>query len=488
VAGGCYIEPPYFSDDETTPFAVTLTSDTPVAVRDIVFERDALPTNGTASAKLELHDVDPRVRVVVTGEGDIDENAVADGLGAIAPRNRKGDIVANLQTRLLCPEETCDLPQRIILELTNPAPDESVSVAGDIVVGYGYPGASPLPGPAVKVSGHDAGEARPPSTQATTRVAGTLPDLDVDHPVALLPVHLTVEGGDGADAINFASETRVSLGNVPPGAVDVVIYELRPDPKEFQSAARLLYRPSPLHFAPFLGCELRKAVTCEHDAVLRFAWTGTDASVPLDYEVETIVTGFGPPAAAITATIDPARPIAVPAGAPVLTTHHEGTIVLDNNSQGGGESASFRLVMLRFPPASDPVVLEVPGVVLLTYSAVGRDGPGPSDDPNARVHVSGVSNLEYFEFPTDGRERTIALPLFGTGVSANVGIRPVSMRCEGAECAVDFRLDLHHSSARGVELPITMSYRFDVRATSFDSAPLPKDALVWLGPEPTTAP
>ena len=473
LAVGCNVEPPYVSGTETTPFTVELTAEAPVATRDVVLTETR--GDGTANAALLLHDVDPRVRVAATGNADMDNDRHVDGLATFL-HPHDGEIGLPLRSNFDCLEPPCGV-QRLIFELTSPAPGEHLTVGGEVSVTYGYQGSTPRPGPAMTLEGFDAGASRSAGVERTTRVTVAPTTLDHDHPVAIQPVTFHLRTDPAADPLDVVSEVRVLPADVA-GAAGYTFSMESPDPTR-PAHVPVAMQGAPGTFAGAMGCDV-PAADCQTNRQIRIAWDGTVPSVAVGYELESMAVTYAddPVDAPAEVTAELGDPATVPADAPRASATTDGTMVLD----GGSDARAYvtlRLALDGFPGSPDPALTEVPGTVVLTYSAVARDGPAPSDGPPVRIGGSaytqggtGRTSAPTIEFSPDGQVRTATYGLLTACIA-------------GKPCQVDVEIGLFKPQDGEPRLPVTLTYRVDVQVTSFSATPFPPGATVTIGPKPS---
>ena len=167
----------------------------------------------------------------------------------------------------------------------------------------------------------------------------------------------------------------------------------------------------------------------------------------------------------------------VPANAPRASSSMEGTLVLDGGDDARAELA-VRLRLDGYPATPDAAVSEVPGTVVLTYSAVARDGPVPSDGAHVDLYASaccrGRASVPNLDFAPDGVEvRTATYDLLTACVAG-------APRAE-----FDFDLTLYQRQ-RGVRPSrfSTLTYRIrHAGAKSFAAAPFPPGVSVSIEAE-----
>ena len=464
---GCIgiIEAPYTNGSIAVPFSITLTGDDPVSVRDVGLRDLALPPNASATATLQLPDVDSRLRVSSIGSVDPASPAVQH-IGVFSHPDYKNDIAVEV-ANLPCYTKDCG-PVRVIIELTDPRPDDRIAVNGQVQVRYGFPGSVTPTGALVDVTGLDDVIAGHRPTLVKGSDSGPAITLDADHPVALQPVEMRLEADDAPDTGTVVSESVVR-------SVDGVSYLVEPDKPEFQYnglVQQILGTPT-YSMAPFGSCDLGETSPCETGGILRLTWVGPDR-VDAAYSVDTVVAGYGPsglPAGTrASTTFGDVR--VVPDDAPRLASKHDATLTVDRGSPAGRGTANFRLQLDHAPPAPKASIVEVPGIVVLTYSAVGRDGGAANGNPaQLRVNGSLQPYPPLIDVPLDGQSRTVGVPLFAS-------CRP------GASCTVDFFLELFPPFEGDDALPVTLTVGLEARLTSFASDPFPRDTAISIGPQP----
>jgi len=121
---------------------------------------------------------------------------------------------------------------------------------------------------------------------------------------------------------------------------------------------------------------------------------------------------------------------------------------------------------------------ERPGIAMLTYTAVGRDGPVKADEPPVRLLAQNLStdadssgtnvHVGVEEFQADGLDHSVALQLL-------TDCKP------GADCEVLHLFTLFSPTGRA-SLPITVQWKLEVRVTSFDSTPFGPAADITFTP------
>jgi hypothetical protein len=437
VLAGCIIEAPYTSGRAETPISITLTGARPVAVVRPVVDRSGLPASANVSpSEIRLAGVDARVRAVV---GKVTEPS------SIVHPTSNGDLRVELAA--------VDPPQ-LVFELTDPRPDDRVALVGTIETPFGYMG-TPAPDARLTLSGVGDVELLPGSHELTVSAAGPAAVLDADHPVALVPITFGITGGPRASAHGVAAETRFALGpGIPDGAVLATLYRVAEAGGRREAVQ--VGTSAPMH-----GCQIERDRTCSTKLMLRWQWTGTVPRVDLRYDVVTDLVGFdGPLDAAVKTSFG--APVIVPPDARSTSAVAEGTVEV-----GGGDRTNswFRLRLKEAPASPGGDVVEVPGVVIVTYSAHAKDG-SVRPDATLPFHFRDASFFrpspgrvpEVLDAPIDGTERTVAIPLFA--------------HCSpGADCKLDFWFEIFTPRSADTG-PVTVTYRVDARVTSFDRHPL----------------
>ena len=116
---------------------------------------------------------------------------------------------------------------------------------------------------------------------------------------------------------------------------------------------------------------------------------------------------------------------------------------------------------------------EVPGTVVLTFSAIGRDGHGTADGQPARLRVSGPLQPlpPLIDVPLDGTTHAVGQPVFA-------GCRP------GQSCTADFFFELFAPVDGDDALPVTLTFRLEARLASLAADPFPGHAAISIGPAP----
>jgi hypothetical protein len=457
IMAGCIVERPYTSNHEAKPLSVTLTAAQSVAVFDISLDRSGLPrTANIYPYVLRLHDVDPRVRIASMVLADQGNDSA---LGTIATARNNGDL-------------SVDLPSqgklRLVVELTDPRPDDAVAVAGTLDIPFGYDG-TPAPNAHVVVSGLDAPEMRGDAYEQTVRTVGPSRILDADHPFVLIPVRFALHGGRHADRGELASATKFELAaDIPEGAASPTLYTSAGD----GTAAAIAVTS-----APMADCNVAVDAKCETPMILRWQWTGEVPRVDLRFEAVTTLVAYNAPVDS-TVTTEFGDPLDIPPDARPITATQEGKLQV-----GGSDRATawFRITLKNVPAATEPHVLEVPGVLLVTYSALGRDGT-PNANAVVPLHFRDVTLFRSVQVPIPE-----LLDLPADGVSRSVGI-PIFSHCQPAkDCTLDFWLELFPPLADDVA-PVTLTYRFDARVTAFTGESLSRETLLTIGPKPSDPP
>ncbi len=479
VAAGCPGEFPYVSAGERIPFTVTLTADRPVAIRDIAVTIDRRPIASyapTVTSSLYLANMDPRLRV-----------ALLDDDGTIASYLTLGYVgggpgtVAQLATSSDCPATApCVTTTRVLFELPDPAPGEALTVSGEIVSTVGYPGTQTPSHTLVTASGLESGVDTPAPEIRSALVRGDTVTLDAAHPIALQKIRLHLDPGKDLDPHLAVSGAEISLDpeSLASGNIGMSVYPAGPAARAVR--ANLLTTgpvlPAP---RPFAGCTA--AAICDVDYVVRLAWMGpATGSQRVSWSLEPFIAGYGAAGLAddvkVTAAAKPAQ--TVRDDAPVFSRTYEGRLELTSGTREGRAMDEFyvRLSGLRAETGKD--VGERPGIAMLTYKAVGRDGPVKADEPPVRLLAQNLSTdadasgtnvyVGVEEFRADGLEHSVALQLL-------TDCKP------DADCEVLHLFTLFSPTGRA-SLPITVQWKLEVRATSFDSTPFGPEADITFTP------
>ncbi len=460
IAAGCIVEPPYTSGSTETSVSVTLTAAEPVAVFDVAVDSSDLPRMASVSPYvLRFSDVDSRVRVASFPEP-------AD-VGDVLP-------IASIRRPTLDRDVYVDIPTsggaRFIVELTDPRAEDVITVAGTLRVPFGYPG-TPAPDAKVTVTGLDTPELRARPDVAITSVVGPRAFLDADHPVALVPLSFVLTSDSEAAPRDLASETRFVLApDIPDGAAVPTLYYVSGDGADARMNSTQIN-------VPITRCALSAQATCETALMVRWQWTGLAPRVDLRYDVVTTLVEYD---GRVNSSVQTAfgDPIEIRAGARPIAADLEGSLEVAGSDR---TNAWFRLSLAGAPSAPAPDVMEVPGVLIMTYAARGSDG---RTDANTTVPLrfrdanffrsTPASIPEVLDLVADGVSRTVAIPIFA--------------HCQpDADCTLDFWLELF--GPRGADVgPVTVTYRFDARVTAFSGTELPVDASLTLAPKPSDAP
>jgi hypothetical protein len=444
LIAGCIVEYPYTSGTVETPVSIALTDEQPVAVLHAVIDRSTLPYTGNVNPSvLQFDGADSRIRVAIGDPGQP---------GVVSRPYENGELRVEVPVG--------DATQ-IVFELTEPRPGERLQLTGTLSTQYGYAG-TPAPSASIGVSGLDRPESFGPAHHGTSRAAGPGATLDADHPLLLVPITFGLRGGpDAAHAHGLSSETRiVPAAGVPEGAATATLYR----------TATVDGRPAGVQVgisSPMSGCRIAADATCENPLMLRWQWTGAVPSVRLDYDVVTTLTSVdGPVDASVETTFG--EPITIAEDPHPISAVQEGSL------QVGGSDRThswFRLRLTNPPAGPGGDVVEVPGTVVVTSSAVGRDGRAVPDAVlpfhfrDASIYRSSpASSVEVLDALIDGADRTVAVPLFA--------------HCEpGRDCVVDFWFEVFPPRPTDAA-PVTVTYRVEARVTAFDGHPLtPSTAL-----------
>jgi hypothetical protein len=468
VAACCQLDcGPYTTGELSVPFSVMLSANDPVAIRDLGMKDVDLPPNTNATATLNLRNVDSRFRVATIGTIDSGLQGV-ERIGRFRHPDYKSDIAADIG-RQPCYSDDCKRPVRLIFELTDLRTDDVLKVDGSIDIRYGYPGKDKLPEKVVEITGlDDAIPGHAPAT-LTASDAGPVIRLDADHPIALQPITIGLDADAAAEEGTVVSESVVH-------SVDGIAYLVEPENPTFQYNGIVQQILGTPEFAmdPYATCDLGRDTSCATDGVLRLTWVGPD---PVDtaYSIDTVVAGYGESGlpSGIRAATTYGDPLVVPDNAPRIARAHDGMLKLDRGSADGRATAWFRLQLDNAPPAPQSSIVEVPGIVVLTYAATGRgDAAGGGGKP-ARLRVNGSlqPSPPLIDVPLDGKTRTVGLPLFAS-------CRP------GQSCTSDFFFELFPAFEGEDTLPVTLTYTLEARLSSFDTRPFPGDTSLSIGPKP----
>jgi hypothetical protein len=194
--------------------------------------------------------------------------------------------------------------------------------------------------------------------------------------------------------------------------------------------------------------------------MLRWQWSGTVPRVDLAYDVvSSLMSIDGAVDASVETTFG--SPILTQADGRPLSAVSEGTLEVGHERT----ESWFRIHVSNVPAGPGGNVVEVPGVVVVTYSVARKDGslanaavlPFHFRDA-ASYRPSPASVPEVFDAPIDGTARTVAVPLFA--------------HCApGTDCTIDFWFEFFEPRPADAS-PVIVSYRVEARVTAFDGHPL----------------
>ena len=396
---------------------------------------------------------------------------VGSGPGTVAELARSSDCPAT---------DPCVATARVLFELPDPAPGEALTVSGEIVSTASYPSMQTPSHTLGTVSRLASGVEMAAPEIRSALVRGDTVTLDAAHPIALQKIRLHLDPGKDLDPHLAVSGAELSLDpeSLAGGNIGMSVYPAGPVGRAVR--ANLLSTgpvlPAP---RPFAGC--MAAAICDVDYVVRLAWMGpATGSQRVSWSLEPFIAGYGAAGLAddvkVTGTATPAQ--TVRDDAPFFSRTYEGRLELTSGTRDGRARDEFyvRLSGLRAEAGKD--VAERPGIAMLTYKAVGRDGPVSADEPPVRLLAQNLSTdadasgtnvyVGVEEFRADGLEHSVALQLL-------TDCKP------DADCEVLHLFTLFSPTGRA-SLPITVQWKLEVRATSFDSTPFGPEADITFTP------
>ena len=380
VVAGCP-ELGTFTSSQRTPFTVTLTMDRPAAIRDFAITMDrraTAPYAPSITSSLYLANIDPRVRVALLDDsGTIAQyltyGYVGSGPGTVAELARSSDCPAT---------DPCVATARILFELPDPAPGEALTVSGEIVSTASYPSMQTPSHTLGTVSRLASGVEMAAPEIRSALVRGDTVTLDAAHPIALQKIRLHLDPGKDLDPHLAVSGAEISLDpeSLASGNIGLSAYPAGLAARAVRATScppvrccRRLVRSRAVRPPPYAtwitSCGL--------------AWMGpATGSQRVSWSLEPFIAGYGAAGLAddvkVTGTPTPAQ--TVRDDAPFFSRTYEGRLELTSGTRDG-RAQELRLSGLRAEAGKD--VAERPGIAMLTYKAVGRDGPVKSTTPGS---------------------------------------------------------------------------------------------------------
>jgi hypothetical protein len=476
IAGAATIatSPPSTQAEQSFPLSVTLTGDAPVAVHDltVVLDRDVSGVDGRLEANFS--EFDPRVRMAAVHLGTDGLPGYLHEFTGEAGNSIRGEI-ASFSYRACPGTERCVQHIRLIIELDDPQPADSITLEGELLARLHAPGSNaPIHG-LVSIDGLDGWVAQraPVVTSASTDFSELT--LDSEHPMAIEQVTVTLGRGEQADDLTpVVAAARLHLqpvGDANQAQLGALVRTA--DGAQIGIGRVDVAAPSQNDLHAFDDCA--DEPLCEISLLIIFTWRGDQDQVArFRWALEPFVASYGEaaPTADREVSVSPVRTWLVPHGAETLTTSATGQLSWPGATRANYDNVSVSVRLTE--DATDPGAgaPAIPGYFVLRITAVERHAPQVSQEP-LRLIARGGSMSPVVEL---GAADTV-----GSAVEWPLGLEgkhrpPCAI---GEECVLGRRIGLGtNNPGKNLAAAVTITWELQVFVTRFDDEPFPPGAGV----------